>query len=235
MCGRCHLGGYINPSYFPYQKFFWGYVLFYFSSFGPGPFFPNELSRSGLGSFVCVIWPNNVVAHWAAHKSYYNVYRATIDRWNSFWQCYWRISQQKSRKVTFQKVVVFIFEMATGQNAPTFYQNVPFFSTINHYKQNIFCDSNVYKCLPAIRFCSNILFLLYYIFINLFIKIINLINDDCIKLNLYVSLIITIIICLYRCRWSLMSLITGKKVKTHTSQGIVKNKCTKPTEEFWEV
>jgi hypothetical protein len=25
-----------------------------------------------------------------------------------------------------------------------------------------------------------------------------------------------------------MSLITGKKVKTHTSQGIVKNKCTKP-------
>ena len=31
-----------------------------------------------------------------------------------------------------------------------------------------------------IRFCSNILFLFYYIFINLFIKIINLINDDCI-------------------------------------------------------
>ena len=30
----------------------------------------------------------------------------------------------------------------------------------------------------------------------------------------------------------LMSLITGKKVKTHTSQGIVKNKCTKPTKEF---
>jgi hypothetical protein len=30
-------------------------------------------------------------------------------------------------------------------------------------------------------------------------------------------------------RWSLMSLITGKKVKTHTSQDIVKNKCTKPT------
>ena len=57
----------------------------------------------------------------------------------------------------------------------------PFFSTINHYKQNIFCDSNVYKCLPAIRFCSNILFLFYYIFINLFIKIINLINDDCLN------------------------------------------------------
>jgi hypothetical protein len=30
----------------------------------------------------------------------------------------------------------------------------------------------------------------------------------------------------------LMSLITGKKVKTHISQGIVKNKCTKPTKEF---
>jgi hypothetical protein len=29
-----------------------------------------------------------------------------------------------------------------------------------------------------------------------------------------------------------MSLITGKKVKTHTSQGIVKNKRTKPTKEF---
>jgi hypothetical protein len=39
------------------------------------------------------------------------------------------------------------------------------------------------------------------------------------KLNLYVSLIITIIICLYPCRWSLMSLIIGKKVKTYTSQG----------------
>ena len=114
------------------------------------------------------------------------------------------------------------------QNVPTFYQNTPtfhqdarphfltkrpIFSKINHYKKIIICDSNVYKCLPAIRFCSNILFLLYYIFINLFIKIINSINDDCIKLNLYVSLIITIIICLYWCRWSLMSLITGKKVK----------------------
>ena len=83
-----------------------------------------------------------------------------------------------------------------------------FFSKINYYKRNILCDSNVYKCHPAIRFCSNILFLFYYIFINLFIKIINLINDDCSKLNLYVSLIITIIICLYRCRWSLMSLVT---------------------------
>ena len=71
-----------------------------------------------------------------------------------------------------------------------------------------------------------------FCFINLLIKIINLINDDCIKLNLYVSLIITLIIFLYPCRWSLMSLITGKKVKTHTSQGIVKNKCTKPTKEF---
>jgi len=32
-----------------------------------------------------------------------------------------------------------------------------------------------------------------------------------------------------------MSLITGNKVKTHTSQGIVKMKSTKPTKEFWEV
>jgi hypothetical protein len=73
-----------------------------------------------------------------------------------------------------------------------------------------------------------------FCFINLLIKIINLINDDCIKLNLYVSIIITIIICLYQCQWSFMSLITSKKVKTHTSQGIVKNKCTKfkPTKEF---
>jgi hypothetical protein len=64
---------------------------------------------------------------------------------------------------------------------------------------NTLACSNVYKCLPAIRFYLNILFLFYNIFINLFIKIINLINDDCIKLNLYVSLIITIMICLYRC------------------------------------
>jgi hypothetical protein len=32
-----------------------------------------------------------------------------------------------------------------------------------------------------------------------------------------------------------MSLITGKKVKTHISQGIVKNKCTKPTKEWLDV
>jgi hypothetical protein len=63
----------------------------------------------------------------------------------------------------------------------------------------------------------------------IFIKIINLINDDLLN---YVSLIITISICLYPCRWSLMSLITGKKVKTDTSQGIVKNKGTKSTKEF---
>ena len=50
-----------------------------------------------------------------------------------------------------------------------------------------------------------------YICIDLFIKIINFINDDC-KLNLYVSLIMTLI-CLDPCQWSLMSLITGNKVK----------------------
>jgi hypothetical protein len=32
---------------------------------------------------------------------------------------------------------------------------------------------------------------------------------------------------------SFMGLITGKKIKTHTSQGIVKNKCTKPTKEWF--
>jgi hypothetical protein len=32
-----------------------------------------------------------------------------------------------------------------------------------------------------------------------------------------------------------MSLITGKKVKIHTSQGIVKKKCTKPTKEWFDV
>ena len=40
------------------------------------------------------------------------------------------------------------------------------------------------------------------------------------------------LICLDPCQWSLMSLITGNKVKKHTSQGIVKNKRTKPTKEF---
>ena len=76
-----------------------------------------------------------------------------------------------------------------------------------------------------------ILFLFNYICIDLFIKIINFINDDC-KLNLYVSLIM-ILICLDPCQWSLMSLITGNKVKKkHTSQGIVKKKRTKTTKEF---
>ena len=34
---------------------------------------------------------------------------------------------------------------------------------------------------------------------------------------------------------SFMGLITCKKIKTHTSQGIVKNKCTKPTKEWLDV
>ena len=34
------------------------------------------------------------------------------------------------------------------------------------------------------------------------------------------------LICLDPCQWSLMSLITGNKVKKHTSQGIVKKKRT---------
>ena len=47
-----------------------------------------------------------------------------------------------------------------------------------------------------------------------------------------VSLIMTLI-CLDPCQWSLMSLITGNKVKKkHTRQGIVKKKRTKPTKEF---
>ena len=41
------------------------------------------------------------------------------------------------------------------------------------------------------------------------------------------------LICLDPCQWSLVSLITGNKVKKkHTSQGIVKKKRTKPTKEF---
>ena len=71
----------------------------------------------------------------------------------------------------------------TGQNAPTTKtpptKRTHFFFQNKSLSKNNFCDSNVYKCLPAIRFCSDILFLCYYIFINLFIKIINLIHDDC--------------------------------------------------------
>ena len=41
------------------------------------------------------------------------------------------------------------------------------------------------------------------------------------------------LICFDPCQWSLMSLITGNKVKKkHTSQGIVKKKRTTPTKEF---
>ena len=111
-----------------------------------------------------------------------------------------------------------------------------FLLKINHYKKNILCDSNVYKCLPTIHFCLNILFLFYYIWIKLFIKVINLINDDCIKFICFINYYNNYMcICLYLCRRSLMSLITGKKVKTHTSQGIVKNKGTKPTKEWLDV
>ena len=70
-----------------------------------------------------------------------------------------------------------------------------------------------------------ILLLFNYICIDLFIKIINIINDDC-KLNLYVSLIMTLIhVCLDPCQWSLMSLITVNKVKkTHKPRYCEKEK-----------
>ena len=58
-----------------------------------------------------------------------------------------------------------------------------------------------------------ILFLFNYICIDL-LKI-----DDC-KLNLYVSLIMTLI-CLDPFQWSLMSLITGNKVKKHTQAKVL--------------
>ena len=55
-------------------------------------------------------------------------------------------------------------------------------------KQFNFCDSNVNKCLPVIRFCSNIFFCTCIVCheinnmnIHLFIRIINLIHDDCIN------------------------------------------------------
>ena len=44
-------------------------------------------------------------------------------------------------------------------------------------------------------------------------------DNDC-KLNLYVSLIMTLI-CLDPCQWSLMSLITGNKVKTNTQAKVL--------------
>ena len=47
-----------------------------------------------------------------------------------------------------------------------------------------------------------------------------------------VSPLIMTLVCLDPCQWSLMSLITGNKVKKNTSQGIVKKKRTKPTKEL---
>jgi hypothetical protein len=47
-------------------------------------------------------------------------------------------------------------------------------------------------------------------------------NDDC-KLNLYVSLIMTLI-CLDPCQWTLMSLITGNKVKKNTQAKVLRTK-----------
>ena len=40
------------------------------------------------------------------------------------------------------------------------------------------------------------------------------------------------LICLDPCQWSLMSLITGNKVKKHTSQGIVKKKRSSQQKNF---
>jgi hypothetical protein len=101
---------------------------------------------------------------------------------------------------------------------------------INVFPRIVFVRTFFVVKVTIYIFC--IFFLFNYICIDLFIKIINFINDDC-KLNFYVSLIMTLIhVCLDPCQWSLMSLITGNKVKKHTSQGIVKKKRTKPTKEF---
>jgi hypothetical protein len=50
--------------------------------------------------------------------------------------------------------------------------------------------------------------------------------------KIYVSLIMTLI-CLDPCQWSLMSLITGNKVKKHTSQGIVKRRKLLKSSILW--
>jgi hypothetical protein len=44
--------------------------------------------------------------------------------------------------------------------------------------------------------------------------------------------IVFVFFALKSCQWSLMSLITGNKVKKHASQGIVKKKRTKPTKQW---
>ena len=44
--------------------------------------------------------------------------------------------------------------------------------------------------------------------------------------------IVFVFFALKSCQWSLMSLITGNKVKKHASQGIVKKKWTKPTKQW---
>ena len=44
--------------------------------------------------------------------------------------------------------------------------------------------------------------------------------------------IVLVFFALKSCQWSLMSLITGNKVKKHASQGIVKKKRTKPTKQW---
>ena len=73
--------------------------------------------------------------------------------------------------------------MNTCQNAgPTFFQNK---SSKHPHIYLIFMIQmfmNVFSRFVFVRESNNIyiLFLLNYIFINLFIKIINLINDDCI-------------------------------------------------------
>ena len=91
-----------------------------------------------------------------------------------------------------------------------------------HFFLHLSRESNNINC-----FCLIIFVLIYLLKLNFFLAD----NDDC-KLNLCFINYDTHNICLDRCQWSLMSLITGNKVKKHTSQGIVKKKRTKPTKEF---
>jgi hypothetical protein len=76
----------------------------------------------------------------------------------------------------------------TGQNAPTTKtpptKRTHFFSKINHYQQIIFVIQMFINIFPRFVFVRIFGFLFYYIFINLFIKIINLIHDDCVQICL---------------------------------------------------
>jgi len=66
--------------------------------------------------------------HLAVEKSCHTVCRATVDRWNKFWHCHWRICQQKGKKSYCEENCSFHVRNKDGRKFLHFFTIFPYMS-----------------------------------------------------------------------------------------------------------